>query len=383
MSFFQIITNTSCNLRCTYCYEHLDHRQNDYETIVKILNYYLENDDKKEEQLTIDFIGGEPFMVPHLLRQTMDYVLSIYRKYGYQSVVFSFSTNATLINKPLQKAIIEDYKDYIKVGVSIDGVAEHHDKCRLTIGGKGSHHLTLQGYNTLIDILGKERVYVKSTFTKDNISYLAKSLKYTASLKPCQRVDFNFNFEEKLDEYDGLLIANELFNVVEYLNSNDNLSGMAFIEPRYRSQITQFPIYQHRTVRPLNTNRCGSCQHMASIGYDGKVYGCNRFLTMAKENTELAIFKNNQIIKRNDFKENMLKAYQSLPNDCQTCRFNRDCKDCFAVAIDEDITFKDYYKERRMCGQTKAIEVAKLYNELLHLTRIKKENNGTNNRHHE
>lgn len=382
MSLFQIITNTSCNLRCTYCYEYLDSKQNDVESILMTLEKLMISDQRKDldnGRLLLDFIGGEPFLVPHLLRQVFDFALLNYSKYGYKSVEFLFSTNGTLLNKSAQKQLLIDYKQYIYLGISIDGPAEIHDKHRLTIAGKGSHQDVMKGYYLACDILGNDHVSIKATFAKASIPYLSKSLKYLLSLTPSPiDVKWSFNFEEKFDEYDGLLIANELMHVMEYIQSQ-NISTPLFRLTGKGAVLssTHFP-YLPKKVTRIQKNRCGSCSNMQSIGYDGKVYGCNRFLTMKQEGMELGHFKENEFIQDGLIVESFLNAYQEVPEGCNACPWNKSCQDCPAVAIDEKITHKQYYNERRMCGVTKGMEISRLYNQLLALGN----KNGTNDRGH-
>ena len=272
MSSFQIITNTSCNLRCTYCYEYLDSKQNDIESILMTLEKLMISDQRKDRdngRLLLDFIGGEPFLVPHLLRQIFDFALLNYSKHGYKSVEFLFSTNGTLLNKSAQKQLLLDYKQYIYLGISIDGPAEIHDKHRLTIAGKGSHQDVMKGYYLACDILGNDHVSIKATFAKASIPYLSKSLKYLLSLTPSPiDVKWSFNFEEKFDEYDGLLIANEIMHVMEYIQSQ-NISTPLFRLTGKGAVLADTHIpYLPKKATKIQKNRCGSCSNMQSIGYE-------------------------------------------------------------------------------------------------------------------
>lgn len=371
MSLFQIITNTSCNLRCTYCYEYLDSKQNDAETIITTLKKCMAADKRKTSdngRLLLDFIGGEPFLVPHLLKQVFDFAISNYSNYGYRSVEFLFSTNGTLLNKPLQKQLLIDYRSFIYLGFSIDGPAELHDKHRLTISGKGSHEDAMKGYYLACDILGNDHVSIKTTFTKVSIPYIAKSLKYLLSLNPAPKnVGWGFNFEEKFNECDGLLIANEMTHVMEYIQSQNISTPLDYLTGKEVVRSSSHTLYIPKKIKKIQHNRCGSCRDMKSIGYDGKVYGCNRFLTMKQDNMELGHFSDNGFIKDGQIVESFLNAYKDIPEDCQNCPWNRSCPDCPAVAVDEKISHKKYYGERRMCGVTKGIEISRLYDQLLAL----------------
>lgn len=364
MKTYQIITNMSCNLRCTYCYENLSSKKNNADSIKQYLLAGMKEDQGKEKELMVDFIGGEPFFVPDLLDDVMSFVINNYKKYKFEKVFFNFSTNGTLLHKPKQLALLNKFKDNLYIGVSLDGDKEKHDKHRLTIDGKGSFDNAIKGYNTAFDILGKCRMNIKATFTKDSISDYARSVKFLLNLDRLPReLQANFNFEEKFDEYDGILIANELLEVLKYYMSMPH---------KQRPELTQivkddvfFSSINNSSLKkpkPLQQNRCGSCNQMSSLGFDNKVYGCNRFLSMERDNMDIGIVKDEKILYHEvSIKNDVLNAYLQIPKSCQKCRFNDACSDCVAVALDENISYKEYYNQRRMCGYTKAKEIAKVY----------------------
>lgn len=364
MKTYQIITNMSCNLRCTYCYENLSSKKNDVNKIKEYLLSAMKQDQGKEKELMIDFIGGEPFFVPDLLDEVMTFAENNYKHYGFEKLYFNFSTNGTLLFRPKQLSLIKKFKNNMYIGVSIDGDKEKHDKHRLTIDGKGSFDDAIKGYETAFDILGSCRMNIKATFTKDSICDYARCVKFLLNLERTPReLQANFNFEENFDEYSGILIANELIEVLKYYMSIPRNRQPEF------TQIVKDDVFftsidnaKLKKAKPLTQNRCGTCNQMASLGFDGKVYGCNRFLSMERPNMDIGSVQNGELTYHEvSIRNDILRAYENLPTVCNSCRFNDVCSDCVAVALDEDISYKDYYAQRRMCGYTKAKEIAKIY----------------------
>lgn len=375
MKTFQIITNSSCNLRCTYCYEYLDANQNNFENIQPYLDTVVANGASEDNKTcVIDLIGGEPFFVPDLLEKIFQYCTAHFKEWGYRCLHFSISTNGTLLHRRKQLELIKKYHQHMDLGISIDGDKAKHDKHRLTIGGEGSFDDTIKGIEVASQYLRKDQLTLKATFTKDSISDYARSMKFLFSRfgNKVYNIQGNFNFEERFDVYDGALIANETFEVARYLQCHDFYAEFLFKfnqEGNKRSINFTNPLFKP-VIRKLDSNRCGSCTHMLSLGYDGKLYGCNRFSTMKKEGMELGEIKDGIYIDhKSPLIEQVSSAYKEMPPWCQSCRFNKNCSDCVAIPIDEGIDYKTFYYQNRMCGYTKASELAKLYNELLNLNR--------------
>lgn len=389
MKTYQIITNSSCNLRCTYCYEYLDAKQNAFANIKPYLDTVVaKGAGPNNTACTIDFIGGEPFFVPDLLEEIMHYCLVNFKQWGYHCLHFLYSTNGTLLHKPKQMALLKKYRNHLSLGISIDGDKAKHDKHRLTIGGKGSFDEVVKGIEAAKQYLTRDQISLKATFTKDSIGDYARSMKFLYSQygNDVFSIQGNFNFEERFDVYDGTLIANETMEVARYLQSNDYYAEFMF---KFNHKGEHQSMYLHNALLkpisvPLTSNRCGSCMHMTSLGYDGKLYGCNRFSTMKKDGMELGAIEDGQHVDyRNPLVDKVKEAYKEAPPWCQTCRFNKDCSDCVAIPIDEGLDYSEYYYQNRMCGYTKASAVAKLYNQLLFIQRSRRHQYASDNTHHE
>lgn len=374
MKTFQIITNSSCNLRCTYCYEYLDSKQNKLDDVIEYLETVARPNETNETECIIDFIGGEPFFVPDLLEGIMSYCDEHLPKWGYKRYTFSFSSNGTLLHKPKQEALLQKYGKKMYIGVSIDGDKEKHDRYRLTVGGKGSFDDCVKGFNAATKYLCKHQLSIKATFTKDSIKDYARSMKFLFQEfgNKVEKIQGNFNFEERFDVYDGALIANEQLEIIRFITSNDFFAEYLFVSNNRGDKhpmMLQSPL-KKPFITPVSQNRCGSCSgKMLSLGYDKKIYGCNRFSTSKRENVDIGHLEEGKYVENetNGLREKVFHAYKDLPEWCQSCRFNKGCSDCVAIPIDEGITHHEYYRQNRMCGYTKATHLAKLYNALIML----------------
>src|SRR5262249_7312723 len=116
-------------------------------------------------ELTIVWHAGEPLVLPVEFYEQAFEILQQQNKNNVQ-LVFSFQTNATLIN--------EKWCDFFKsyqchVGVSLDGPQYVHDAHRVDRAGKGTFERTMRGLKHLQE--AGLRPSVIMVVTKDALNY--------------------------------------------------------------------------------------------------------------------------------------------------------------------------------------------------------------------
>ena len=69
------IVTEDCNLRCKYCYitHKASNKRMSFEVAKKFIDYILEEKIKYQDAVTLDFIGGEPFLEVDLIDKICDY----------------------------------------------------------------------------------------------------------------------------------------------------------------------------------------------------------------------------------------------------------------------------------------------------------------------
>lgn len=117
-----ISTNSSCNLRCIYCFEK---NKSDYEfDVIEAVSTIGELLTSKTEFGTkIKIHGGEPFLVYDKLKQLCETLWS--RNYP-EYFEFHITTNGTLIHGEIQDWLYKN-KDKIRLKLSIDGDKKSND----------------------------------------------------------------------------------------------------------------------------------------------------------------------------------------------------------------------------------------------------------------
>lgn len=135
-----------CNLDCDYCYlPNRDDTQRMSIETVRLAAQRLVDDGLAGPELTVVWHAGEPLAMPiAFYRQAFDVVAKVLG--SATRVTHAMQTNATLIDAAWCALFAQHG---VRVGVSIDGPAELHDRHRRTRHGKGTHAKVLQGLQQL------------------------------------------------------------------------------------------------------------------------------------------------------------------------------------------------------------------------------------------
>jgi len=156
-----LFLTTDCNLRCDYCYNTgLKKQELTFERAKKIIDWFYQQ--AKADERGIAFFGGEPLLKIDLIRKIV-----IYKKTKYPEIVYSITTNGTLI----KKENIELLKPFKYVSVSIDGPKEVNDVHRRLKNGKGSFDSI--DFNLLREL---KNLHINSVITPKNIYQLYKTV---------------------------------------------------------------------------------------------------------------------------------------------------------------------------------------------------------------
>lgn len=167
-----LITTTSCNLDCDYCFyrcsisESLKHKEmmpfsvakKAVDEFKKIVSNNIK-DDEYWEQITL--YGGEPMCNKELLRKIIPYIHDTFKE-EYTDIVIN--TNLTLLDDEIIGILKENN---VIVEVSIDGEKSIHDKHRKFIDGKGSYDIVINNAKKLIS--EGIKVIPMITATNDNV----------------------------------------------------------------------------------------------------------------------------------------------------------------------------------------------------------------------
>lgn len=117
----------------------------------RVVKFITKTFSKEEEEICIDFHGGEPLLNFEILQYLVE-VLN--KRYPDKRKNYSITTNATLLNDKNIDYLVENIKN---ISVSIDGTRKKHDKFRVYPNGSGSYEQRAFGCSLLFLKWGMER----------------------------------------------------------------------------------------------------------------------------------------------------------------------------------------------------------------------------------
>lgn len=314
----------SCNLNCSYCYEHnKSNRKMSFEIAKKILDYEFGLDDGFPE-IEIDLFGGEPFLEFELIKQIHRYVYSI--KSDKRRICFT-TTNGTLIHGEI-KEWLRKYKDTFCVGLSLDGTKRMHD---------------INRSNSFADIeveFFKEcwpYQDVKMTVSRESLPFLAEGILYIQELGYLCSGSFAFGVTWNLEE-DIPILEQQLKILSDYYIANPLIPIAEIIDVKIEN-----------LTAPKDTNYrwCGAGKQMKAYDVNGNMFPCQSFM-------ELSIGELSKL------SQHVLDGDIDLTDPkCEKCPISQLCSTCYGMNYAQ--TGKVNIRDKEHCEFNKLIAQANAY----------------------
>lgn len=309
-----------CNIKCEYCYYDCPERQNENlvvntSDIQRLLLFLAKKTVKK--RVTIIWHGGEPLLVgiPYF-KEVCKYEREITNSTGVQ-FRNRIQTNGTLIDESWIKFFLEER---FRVGISIDGPREIHDRYRVNKSGSGTFDLAMRGVHLCQDFnlkIGCLSVVTKASLGKaENIlNFFVTNNIFGFRVKQCYELDketgATTDFSITPEEYGEFLI--NLFNAWITLNNpkvrcgplDDFLRGF-FGKPRRQCFFKR------------------ECHKYWGVWPDGSIYQCEFF---GDPRTYFGNYNQDSFDKILERQQNSLlnKNIRELRPDCRECRWKNFC----------------------------------------------------------
>lgn len=340
-----------CNLRCSYCYQTNKHQHiMSFDTAKTFIDYMFreyenENNDYfyKEKALgvCIEFIGGEPLLAADLIYQIIEYFE--YQLYTHPNCTWGFfhryniASNGTLFFTQETQKILRDFQPFVSIPITVDGVKEYHDKCRLFPDGTGSYDLAVAA--ALVMKNRYNQLSTKITISPDNIDYIFKAVQNMYNLG-FSFISINCCFEDIWGntEEERKFLAHKIYEqgiqIVDWIKEN-NLEDkiyLRFLDDKSR--------YCHKLVQTSKSGKteysCGANWNMLALDYKGDLFPCLRFMNSSLNNEQPEYIIGN-IYHGIGYTDEEKRKLQLLKNatikncsseTCINCEYSNGCGHC-------------------------------------------------------
>ncbi len=190
-----LIVTRQCNFRCIYCGQpHLEEKMSE-DTYRSVLDFI------KNQVLTygytsvnITFFGGEPLIETNnicLFLEELDALLSSLsteeRKISYEA---GMSTNGYLLSPTIFERLIALNCNFYQI--SIDGMAETHDKMRPLVSGKPSWEKIIQNISYMLNTDKKFTILLRTNFNADVAESLVDFYKFMGDKLNDKRINIYY-----------------------------------------------------------------------------------------------------------------------------------------------------------------------------------------------
>lgn len=272
----------ACNLACRYCFVEQHPHYMSLETAKTAVSWVINNlSKKKEAKLTspnekahIVFFGGEPM----LCYDTIIVPLVNWCKEKYPNQIsFSITTNGTLLNEERIKWLHDNNFGLL---LSIDGAPLTQDFNRPCRNGDSSSELVLKNIPALLHYF--PNTTFRSTISQEKVEHMVENYLFAIKLgfknifiMPNCREEWSEEnlaiFEEQYKQIYQIFIA-EMRGQIPFIENTKIANSFKMVLKH--DLAVQYNHFHHPQKNSRSVMRCGLGTGMGSVGYDGKIYGC-------------------------------------------------------------------------------------------------------------
>ncbi len=312
----ELALSETCNLACKYCYcstcRDMPNQGLMTETVARQAITWLFAMSGKSNDVHITFFGGEPLLNKPVLRFAIEYSQKLGHLHG-KKVFYSMTTNGTLLDDEVIGLI---KRHNFGLMVSLDGPPEIHDRQCPTREGRGSFDMAVAGIKKLM--ARRRAVTVRCTMAHpvprmldlirffEDFGFTRIVLGRTINPVNPSPVDCT---EEDFTEID----RQEREEIIPWM-----LDRLAAGEtPKYYPYAKDFS-----TMDKVSLFKCGACRGTTTVGADGRLYPCHRFVGMKA--WQIGTISDGPNYKK--CKQFWRDYRATIAEDCQSCWMWAQCK---------------------------------------------------------
>jgi uncharacterized protein len=242
LEIIYLIFNTSCNLKCRYCYveksaepgfKDISMDDKTFDELMIYLNKLIKYQKKKnpdKKKLTFIYYGSEPLISKKFFINSLGIIQKICDENGIKTD-FQITTNGTLLDEEIIN-VIKKFK--VGVSVSLDGKKEINDIMRIMKNGGGTYDKII---NAII-LLRKFNIPfgISCTINKHNINNLEENVKHFIELG-ASSIGFNILLNARYSKIP--LIPLTILNN-KLLDASKKVNDFGFYEDRIQRKVSAF-----------------------------------------------------------------------------------------------------------------------------------------------
>jgi uncharacterized protein len=251
------------------------------ETARKCIDWIFDNVPTGMDSIEINFIGGEPLLEFHLIKEISDY---IFKKNISMPYILFATTNGTLLNKEMKHWFTE-HKEQFWLGLSLDG-------------NKETHNFNRSNSFDMIDIdyflMNWPEQGVKMTLSEFSLHHFAENIKFIHRLGFPKIGGVNLfegDFDWNKDEYIQLLIP-QFVELVEFYLTNEQFT---------LNQMFDKHIEYCESKNKDPRKGCGIGNGTNFFDFDGTMYPCALITPMTFSKDDIDIMLRTDFTKDENF----------------------------------------------------------------------------------
>lgn len=319
-------SSSACNLRCKYCfYADLASKRDAFsfgfmsEETVDAMLTNLRKDLQPGDVVTLVFQGGEPTLIG--LEWFQRFVQQVEHLWKEIQVKYALQTNGITLDERWAEFL---YQNRVLVGLSLDGMPQFHNGCRVDIDGNGT-------YGAVLDSMNLMRKYhvefnVLCTLTSGLARHPAQVWKWI-----CQNEISYIQFTPCMDELGGSGASPYALHPKKFASFYMVIFPCwlhDFSQGRYRSiklfdDIVNLLAYGLPTACGIH----GKCQCQMVVEADGSCYPCDFY---CMDDYRLGNLRENSIVQM--VNSGTAQSFLSRPREemiaWQSCRYQQFCGGC-------------------------------------------------------
>jgi uncharacterized protein len=262
---FQLFLTEACNLNCFYCFEGIKNKRrmdkNMVASIIHVIKEYMKNEFVVNQNIVINFNGGEPLLEYPLLKTMTEE----FKKNDITN--FSISTNFTLLSDEILDYLV---CNNFLIQLSIDGKKDTHDKFRVDNEGCGSFDKVFNN----IGLLKKKypdykKVFYSMVFMPGSVAQLYENIKFLIDNK----------LYEIIPSYDACSDWDDK-SIDEYKKQLKDI-GALYREMYDKGQSVYIKLFTPQMewlLSGISKPDCGACQDVIGIVPNGDIIACGAFI---------------------------------------------------------------------------------------------------------